>query len=70
MREELERFVRGISTFAWNADFFQFCKVCGFDPTTAYAKEKWDSFKELQRGLTAFDLGKLEAIVKAGSREC
>lgn len=64
--EQIKLFCTGISTFAWNADFYKFCEVCGFTVDTEYAKDKWKQWQELQRGLNAFDQEKLKAIIDAG----
>ncbi|MBD2503964.1 hypothetical protein [Anabaena azotica] len=69
-REEIEKFCKGIATFAWNADFRKFCEVCNFDITTQngedYAVGKWQEWQSLQSSLKAFDLDRIEAIVNAG----
>jgi len=66
----LVEIVQGISTFAWQADFIRFCEVCGFQHNPSEnsdAQQKWSDFQMLQKGLNAFDLEKLNAIVQAGT---
>jgi hypothetical protein len=69
MKTELKQIKIAIATFAWNADFNEFCRVCGFHPDTSensYAMQKWREFQALQQGLNAFDDETLSRMVEAG----
>lgn len=63
---EIQQFCTGISTFAWEKDYFEFCQVCGFNPNHFYSEEKWQEFKELNRLLSKFDNNVITRIVRTG----
>lgn len=63
---EIEKVITGISTFAWENDYRQFCQVCGFNAEHLYSEEKWRDFKELNQLLGRFDNKTITKIVKTG----
>ncbi|NJN07508.1 MAG: hypothetical protein HC815_05775 [Richelia sp. RM1_1_1] len=63
---EIQKVITGISTFAWEKDYRQFCQVCGFNPEHPYSEEKWRDFKELNRLLGRFDNKIIIKIVRTG----
>lgn len=62
---EVQKFIRAISTFAWENDYSQFCQVCGFREDF-YSEEKWQEFKELNRLFGRFDNNTMTKIIRTG----
>ncbi|NDJ26245.1 hypothetical protein GS682_32715 [Nostoc sp. B(2019)] len=65
-KEQLDYLIQGINTFAWNANFLEFCEVLDIDPKHDYAQQKWQQWKLLTKGLQGFDEDKLQKLVEAG----
>ena len=47
-----------------NLDYFQFCKYLDLDPD--YSERYWEAWRELVRGLSAFDSGRIQKILDFG----
>lgn len=63
--EVIKAFQEAIATFAWNNDFYKFCKALELNTEYAHSLEMWQRFQKLNEGLGSLDAGVLATIVQA-----
>jgi hypothetical protein len=59
----ITEFVTAISTLHWCCDYYQFCKILGFNPDPEYSRTKWQQFQELNKSLNYFDINSLMKLI-------